>query len=288
MIIVRKGAMGDVIMLTPAIRELRLQYPKEFIGIQTDCVEVFLNNPYVNVVSANLSKPNEKIIVLDGAYEKNFDRHPVDVYSEILNIKLSSKRTEIFHSYNDRNCINALLEKMILKKDLKTIILHFGLTWVPLQPEKFDELIDKLYKKYNLILIGQRNHTEYYPKNNSKVIDLTNIRLSTQQIAWIIEKADLYFGTDTGIMHVAGTTSTPICCCFGYINPEYRKPFRDKNIQFVSINASQYCDTPFCAEKRKKKTQNGDFAGVDCNKCYACAQGITSEMMFDAIEKILE
>lgn len=286
MIISRKGAMGDMLMLTPLVRELRCIYPDDYIGVETLCSNVFLNSPYVDEAKPKIDKPKQKTYILDGVYESNFDIHPVDAYARSLDITLKSKKMELFHTEEDRLLVDSWWNKTIPNNGKPVIVMHLGLTWVPLQAEQFDKLIALVNHKYNLILVGQRNHTEYYPKDNSKFIDLTTSRLSIQQLSWLIEKADGYFGTDTGVLHIAGTTSTPVCACFSYINPESRMPFREC-VPFIWVSAIQYCNAPFCAERNKSTTPSGDFAGVKCDKNFACAQGITAEMMLKGIETSL-
>lgn len=285
MILIRKGAMGDTIMLTPIVRELRLQNPDEYIGIKTFYPNVFDNNPYVDAASNSLTKNGEKIISLDGAYEKNFDIHPVDSYAKAVGVELSSKRIELFHTDKDRTIIDNWWKNNV-PDNKPVIVLHLGLTWVPVQTVVFDDLIDKMHKEYSFILVGQRNHSEYYPKDPSKVIDLTVSKFSIQQLSWLIEKADCYFGTDTGILHVAGTTSTPICCCFSFVNPECRKPFRE-HVKFKGISATEYCDMSFCAERNKRMCPNGDFGGVICNKNFVCARGIDIDMIINGIREVM-
>lgn len=286
MILSRKGAMGDMLMLTPLVRELRRIYPDDYLGIETLCSNVFLNSPYIDEAKPKINRPKEHRYILDGVYESNFDIHPVDAYARNLGITLKTKKMELFHTESDRCLVNSWWNKTIPNNGKPVVVMHLGLTWVPLQAEQFDKLIDLINHKYNLVLVGQRNHTEYYPKDNSKFFDLTTSKLTIQQLSWLIEKADVYFGTDTGVLHIAGTTSTPICACFSFINPECRKPFRE-GLPFKWVSATKHCDTPFCAERNKRTSPSGDFAGVKCDRSFACAQGITAEMMSKGIEDSL-
>jgi len=44
--------------------------------------------------------------------------------------------------------------------------------------------------------------------------------------AWLIHRADLYFGGDTGPMHIAATMGTPVVAVFGGTDPRKHAPYR--------------------------------------------------------------
>lgn len=289
MIIKRKGALGDVIMMTPAIRQLRLNNPDMYIGIETFFPDVFKNNPYVSEASNKIVKRNEKIVVLDAYYEKNLDRHPVDCYADGIlgsDKELLSKNTELFVDENDRIFVDDWMSQ-ISYGNKKIIVIHFGTTWVPIIGEEFEKVLNFLRKKFIVVLIGRKvSDKEYYPRNLDNVIDLVDKEWSIHKIQWLIEKSDLFFGTDTGVMHIASTTNTPIVCCYSFVNPKNRIPFRD-GVDFRSVHvSSNVCSSLFCAESNKKLCSNGDFGGVKCDKSFICAKKITSKMMIKAIKEI--
>jgi ADP-heptose:LPS heptosyltransferase len=284
MIIDRKGALGDIILMTPSIREYRRRNPDEYIGIRTLYPEVFLNNPYIDECSKDLHRPNEKVINLNGEYEKNLNRHPIQAYSEAIlgDSDYTSWKLDLFPTEDDRCFVDEWWQKNI-KTDKKVIVLHFGITWVPLKSEVLEEVIAQLVKKYEVILVGRKISKEYYPKNMEGVIDLVDKEWSIHKLQWLIQKSEIFFGSDTGIMHIAATTNTPIACCYSFVNPEFRKPFRDK-VLFIPI-VSNICPTPFCAELKRIRVPNGDFGGVNCNT-FNCAKDMSANNILEAIETI--
>jgi heptosyltransferase-2 len=48
--------------------------------------------------------------------------------------------------------------------------------------------------------------------------------LEIPKLAAVIELSDLFISNDTGIMHVAGSTNTPLIALFGPTNPEIWAP----------------------------------------------------------------
>lgn len=77
-----------------------------------------------------------------------------------------------------------------------------------------------------IVLVGQ-------PEDNSdsvenllvqKPINLAG-KTTLPQLADVIARADLFIGADSGVMHIAAATSTPVLSIFGPSNPEAWKPW---------------------------------------------------------------
>ena len=52
---------------------------------------------------------------------------------------------------------------------------------------------------------------------------------SLKHYAWIAQRADLYFGGDTGPMHIASAMGTPVVAVFGGTDPAQHAPYKRKN-----------------------------------------------------------
>lgn len=59
----------------------------------------------------------------------------------------------------------------------------------------------------------------------AECIDLTG-KTTLGQLAAVIERASLFIGADSGVMHVASATNTPIVAIFGPSNPDAWRPWR--------------------------------------------------------------
>jgi hypothetical protein len=59
----RKGGIGDVLMCTPALRELKLKNPRSYIRFYTDFPALVRGLPYIDEVLAYGERPNEAIIL---------------------------------------------------------------------------------------------------------------------------------------------------------------------------------------------------------------------------------
>ena len=91
----------------------------------------------------------------------------------------------------------------------------------------FVSLISKLLNDFNdleIILIGSKNEYEYteniHQKIANKRVKNTAGSTSLEELIAIIKNATLMISNDTGPMHLAFATNTPIVCLFGPCSPE--------------------------------------------------------------------
>jgi len=288
MIIKRDGALGDVLMMTPAIRELRLRNPDEYVGIDTFYPQVFANSPYVDEAAKGLRRGGEDVLNLNGQYERDMARHPVNVYAERIlgSDGFEAKHLEVFSTEEERLAVDDWWEDHITGG--LVFVVHFGVTWVPMDEIALDDALVHLSKIGTPILIGNPNPgKEYYPARKIDFVDLVGENWTIQMVHWLIQKSDLFFGMDTGPMHIAATTNTPIVCCYSFVDPFYRRPFRD-GVPFEAVGRGHECAHSFCAEELKRLTPKGDFAGVKCERKFECSRGITSDMIMAKVRRALE
>lgn len=287
MIIHRDGALGDMLMMTPAIRELRMRKPGIFIGVRTFFPDVFKNNPYVDEADRYLTRAAESVLSLNAEYEKNMDRHPVNAYAEAIigTSGFDGKHLELFPDEADRRAVDEWWIETV-KTEKPVAVVHLGITWVHFDNGVLEDVMAALSKRFQVILVG-RHHPgkEYYPQRKTGFIDLVGQEWTVHQLHWLIQKAEVFFGTDTGVMHIASTTNTPIVCCYSFVDPQYRMPFRP-GVPFEAVTLGGECDTPFCSETRKIVVGNGNFGGVNCENKYQCSRGITCDMIMEKIEKV--
>jgi lipopolysaccharide heptosyltransferase II len=111
--------------------------------------------------------------------------------------------------------------------------LHVGAGKVPNMWSliKYAELIVMLSEKYNatIYLTGSDadNEAISFIKGRLKLGIGLFLNRQIPEVAALISKSDLFISNDTGIMHVAGTTSTPQITIFGPTNPFNWAPIGD-------------------------------------------------------------
>ena len=155
--------------------------------------------------------------------------------------------------------------------------------------EKFAELIIRLKKNYdfNPVLVGGPENREANeqiikiikekkdgpPRSNrgqvvDRILDLTG-RINLKNLCYVLQKAGLFVGVDSGIMHLASSFDIPVVGIFGPTDPFYVGPLNDRSVVV-----------------QKKE--------MECVPCYLkgcpereCMAKITAEEVFDACTRVL-
>jgi len=123
----------------------------------------------------------------------------------------------------------------------KKIVLHIGAgnrfrDW---GTENFFSLIEKLNQcpdcKVEVLLIGNTEAERQrgnYLQERLRVRDLTG-RLSILETLYVISKAAVYFGVDSGALHLASLTATPIVALYGPNIPAVSGPWRQSQVTLL-------------------------------------------------------
>ena len=90
----------------------------------------------------------------------------------------------------------------------------------------------------------------------------------------LVDRADLYIGGDSGPLHVAATTKTPVVALFGPTLPERSMPWRDPAIAAVSIDGGPLP----CRPCHQRHCVPGDFR---------CLTAISPTMVVSAARDLL-
>jgi ADP-heptose:LPS heptosyltransferase len=92
----------------------------------------------------------------------------------------------------------------------------------------------------------------------------------------LVGRAALYIGGDSGPLHIAATTGTPIVALFGPTLPERSMPWRDPSIKAVAIDAGELP----CRPCHQRQCVPGDFrclVGISPNMVVSAARSLLSE-----------
>jgi lipopolysaccharide heptosyltransferase II len=99
--------------------------------------------------------------------------------------------------------------------------------------------------------------------------------LSLAELRALMDRAALFVGGDSGLLHVAATSDVPILGLYGPTLPERSAPWRPRDLPVASVDAGDLpcrpCDQRVCAP--------GDFR---------CLAGISTAMVQQAAERLLE
>ena len=117
--------------------------------------------------------------------------------------------------------------------DRTTVVIHPGSGGYSLarrwDAAKFATVADRLQTDHDVqvVIVGtaQDNTQAVIQAMQTEVIDLTGKTQNLAELAAVIRQADLFIGSDSGVMHVASSTGTPIVAIFGPSNHQAWHPW---------------------------------------------------------------
>lgn len=248
-LVIRQLALGDVLLTTPIIKQLYFDYSGDCnIDVLTLKPEALTNNPYVSEVFTphNFHPENkfyQKTINLDLAYENYPNMHIIEAYAKCSHgsiAKIKDTQVGIFTTTDD----DKLVEEVLAAKNAPYLVIHMRRdTWPSrnLEESTWKAIVDGLlsHTELNIIQIGSNHEISF--DYNPRLINLLG-RFTIQQLKTLISKASFYLGIDSGTLHVAASTSTPIISIFTSAHHQFRKPLgRGEDAIFIPITPDLAC-----------------------------------------------
>ena len=230
LLIIREGGLGDILLTTPILPELKKIIPHIHITYATSdqYVELLIDNPYIDEVSVwqDINKKEyDYILNLSQEVERLPERTSLDrvsLFCSAVGVHPSSKIPTLFVSKDDIDWADNFILKHFYHKKKKTIgICLESVSILRSYPQiRFKQLAQKLVnnKGIQVILLGEKDIEDWAME---RVINACG-KTSIMQSAALIKRCDLVIGSDTGLLHVAGTLDIPILGLFGSEPPELR------------------------------------------------------------------
>jgi ADP-heptose:LPS heptosyltransferase len=130
----------------------------------------------------------------------------------------------------------------IVTANFKRIVIHVGAgnlfrDW---GIENFSALINRLTaNQIAVFLVGNSEEEKtkgayLAARQVNQVYDLTG-RLSIIDMFYLISQVQVYFGADSGPMHLASLTQTPLVALYGPNIPEISGPWRQKDVTIIQL-----------------------------------------------------
>ncbi|MCX6583438.1 MAG: glycosyltransferase family 9 protein [Candidatus Aminicenantes bacterium] len=147
---------------------------------------------------------------------------------------------------NEDRVSDAVKKILNENRDNKTAVIHVGAgnefrDW---GMENFSGLIHRLLEdKVTVFLVGNSEEekkkgaalaAQRRPHGETQVHDLTG-RLSIVDMLFLISHANVYFGVDSGPLHLASLTQTPLVTLYGPNIPAISGPWRKKNVTIMEL-----------------------------------------------------
>jgi ADP-heptose:LPS heptosyltransferase len=215
--VARGTALGDVLMCTPALRELKRRNPSCHVTFYTDFQDLVAGLPFIDLVRPFAESPDSTIWL---SYEKSVPprRHIARIMGDHLGVAVRDVRPfcTVDAAESDR-----FRQRW---KDLprpRVVVIRRASVWTPNKdwPDEFwDELIDQLATWGTVIEVGAAASRQ--SRSGGSYVDITGQTTLTQLIA-AIAASDLHVGPITGTVHIAAAVGIPSVVIYGgYEHPK--------------------------------------------------------------------
>lgn len=267
----RQGALGDVILTTPIAQRLHAVNCGARIDVLTGYPEVYKDSPFVDCINQTANVRYDKIIDLNGVYERDPHRHIVRAYM-LAAFGDEGDRFDLQQNIFDPQ------PRWQKPREPKIVVIHgAGATWRNRRqgdPFWLDVQVQLREVGYRTITVGGSDDA------GGGDVDLRG-RLPLINLWRLIKMAGWFVGSDSGPLHVAGATDTPIIGLFSCARAAYRLPLRSETIPTIGLQPDLDCagclhDLP--APVTSCGCRRGD---------YACVEGGRAIPARSIIEKIL-
>lgn len=224
----RTAAIGDILMVTPLVQALRQKYGEVFLQVAPslyDRLHALLDSQALGVMCANSTFG--PVIDLDGAYETRPHLHPVEAYCEVACVAVTD---------TTRGFCKAEFALPGVKFD---VVIHATVSWPnrTLPRAFWADLVTALKADGLTVACVAHSVAEIVPN-----CDAVFLGKPLPYIAGLIEYgAGVFICGDSGPLHVAACTQTPIVGLFTIALAERRRPWGRPASSFVGINAAVEC-----------------------------------------------
>jgi ADP-heptose:LPS heptosyltransferase len=280
----RRAAIGDVIMSTAVVRELKNRYGDDCqIDVSTEFIDIYRNNPHIrNIYPAHVMpdpRDYDIYINLDDAYELNPKNHYVDSYfHRALGGVDFAKQPELFSDQADRDQVDQDLELI----DRQFIVVHMRnwhwasknvsfATWMQVFERVYTETTDVA-----VVCVG--GETDFALDQAPLFYDFRS-RYNSQQISYLISQAQCFVGIDSGPFHCAAATDTHIVALLTHLHPDRIVPYRHGTLGWNTTAIQTLEDCRGCNDEQIRPVRQ-----LVCKKqTYPCSENWEVEAIAKSI-----
>jgi heptosyltransferase II len=204
------------------------------------------------------------------------DQHEVENFLDclrVLDVPVLSRKLELWSSVEGDRKVNTLFSDAGWKKDDLKIIVHVAASLPAKQwpLERFAEVMKILKQKYSarFVYTGAKGDATLYneieamgPFNGLNLCGITNLRENIS----VYRAANLFFGVDSGPMHMAAAVNVPVIALFGPTDERKWGPWGEGHSILSKRLVCHPCKPHKCSDNE-------------------CMQQITAQDALEAIEK---
>jgi ADP-heptose:LPS heptosyltransferase len=311
-LVIRMGGIGDLVMLSSALKQLKKDNPKKDISLATipNHIPLMEGVSYLKDVFSISDIPKkghfDKVIDLRYAVEPPqigpgklswnlyTNKNRVDNFETLVGVKSEKKDFEVFLDKEAKKRVKGLtkgLGKFIAVQSVITSIYR------TLPPEYIEPLCDLIIKKLKVPVVlfgkaeadglwwctgkeGTPNILEIKKKGVLNLID----KLDLKEMVALISIANVVVGPDSGAVHLAGAFKKKCVAVFGNIDP-YTRTLYYPTVTNLYPKGELDCipcwDVAGECKNLSRKTKIGPTAGSECMRL------LTPDRILDVIKEVL-
>lgn len=273
-VVKRKYAIGDVILVTPIVDAIARSRPLSPIYVETDYPELFEGNPQVHQTAKVVRITEPHITVdLNGSYEDTQMQHILEAYyktasSAVTGLLPIQSTTAVYPSAQDRQFAQGITGNLkrvcVINADPTT---WPGKTW---SFDKFSEVARSLMQQgFAVMQVGSKERRTF-----SGALSLVG-KTTLTQLAALCERAALTITPDTSTLHIAQAVGCPTIGLFGVTSARF---IATQGSKFVAVECPQ--DLPNAGARHRVAGKTSLDFGAEC------MEQITVTDVLDAVRKI--
>lgn len=213
--VTRSHGLGDVLIATPSLRELKRLNPRTYIRFYTKYPSLVKGLPYIDeVLTMDECPPDAIRLLCEDSLPTNF--HLSQIMGDCLGIELQNTIPDCIVREDFLNHFR--------KKWGNDFAIVVSISTSGCAPNKewpisyWNELLDRISQKVRVILVGDNKDNE---KISSQFVDDLRGKTTLEELVAIIASGDLYIGPMSGPYHIAAGTHRPsMVILSGYEDPK--------------------------------------------------------------------
>lgn len=251
--IVRPGRYGDLLLLTPVLRELKLRYPKCTLQVSTlpgyrdaiiglPYVDNFL--PYPLPMDGTQTHPYGTLLsleVLSSLTGRERELHMTDLFAERLGVEnITDKKPHLVLS--NEEVAWALDVYPRIGKTRVAVQIKSSTPSRNYPTVQMGEVVRRLHGRgWEVMFLGLPN--EVNGETKPRLVNCAADKLTFRQSAAVVATADVFLGPDSSLIHVAGALGVPAIGLFSVVPHELRTAYCPTT---KVMQASKGCDIAPC------------------------------------------
>jgi ADP-heptose:LPS heptosyltransferase len=230
-LIVRAGGFGDLVNLTPVLREIKKRWPNAIIDVSSigDYGTVLENLSFVDSlvkypIAVDVANTYDAWVFFEKAIEKNPRAekvHMTDLFAEIVGLT----KTGAFSDWTDFKqpayCVTGpeaswAQVQFPRKPGVRRLVVQVGTSAeCRIYPMWYlEQVVNALAQKgFEIFLIDKPGTLSV--QSTDKIKNLSGMGLTFRQSAAVLNTADVFLGSDSAFAHIAGALEIPAVALFG-------------------------------------------------------------------------